>query len=107
MATTLTLTQLKRDDLVALGSLSTGDTAGNVVPNGGFSFVYVDNTIATAGTLTVAFARTVDGQAVTARVITVPASFKGFLRVGAVGDYGANVTVTPSATTINLKAFGL
>lgn len=107
MATTLSPTSLKRDDLVALGTPPAGDPTGNVVPNGGSTFVYVENSIATPGTLGVAFGRTVDGQVVTPRSITVPASFKGFLRIGAVADYGANVTITPSAATILVKPFQL
>lgn len=104
MATTLSVTTISRTALTAVGTPAAGDTAGNVVPNGGSTILYIVNG-ASEGTLTVSFERTVDGQDVEDRVLTVPSNFEGFYRLGSVSDYGANVTVTPSATTVTLKAF--
>jgi hypothetical protein len=106
MATTLNATTLSRTALTALGSPSAGDVTGNVIPNGGSTFLYIANG-SSERTLTIAFGRTVDGQPVTSRVLTVAANFVGFYKIGPVSDYGANVTVTPSNADLTLKVFQL
>jgi hypothetical protein len=104
VATTLSATTLSRTALTALGTPSAGDVTGNVIPNGGSTFLYIANG-STERTLTISFERTVDGQSVTSRVLTVAASFTGFYRIGSIADYGANVTVTPSNADLTLKVF--
>jgi hypothetical protein len=106
MATALTPTSLDRTALVALGAPPAADVTGNTVPNGGSTFLYIENG-STPRTITVAFARGVDGVVPDAREFNIGANFKGFLRIGSVGDYGSTVTVTASHAEVLVKAFQL
>lgn len=107
MATALTPTSLSRTALTTLATPAAGDVTGNTFPNGGSTFLHVKNTGATPRTLSVAFGRTVDGQTVAPRSITVPATSDGLYRVGGVSDYGAVVTVTPSHADVALHVYQL
>lgn len=107
MATALTPVSLSHKTLSALGTPPAADVTGNTVPNGGKTFLYVENSGVTSRTIDVAFGRTVDGQSVTARQFTVAGSFKGFLPIGPVADYGSTVTVTASHAEVLVKAFQL
>lgn len=106
MATALTATTLSHKTLTALGTPAACDVTGNTCPNGGLSFLYVENG-STSRTLTVAFARGVDGTIPAALSFTVGASFKGFLPLGSPADYGSTVTVTGSNAEVLLKLFQL
>lgn len=106
MATTLTVTKLSRTAATALGTPGAGDVTGNLVPNGGTTFLYAECS-STPRTVSVAFERTVDGQAVTARSYSLGANFKGFLGPWPVSDYGQVVSVTPSHAEVLLKAFSV
>lgn len=106
MATTLTPTSLPRNTATAIGTAPAGDVTGNVVPNGGSTILYVECGT-TPRTLAIAFARGVDGVLPQPRSISLAANFKGLIPLGAVGDYGANVTVTPSHVEVLIKAFQL
>lgn len=107
MATALTATSLSTTGLTALGSPAAGDITGNTCPNsGGKSFLYIENG-STSRTLTVAFARTVNGQAITSHSLTVGANFKGFYQLGATSDYGSVVSVTPNNAEVLVKLFQL
>lgn len=104
MATALTPTSLDRTALVALGTPTAADVTGNTFPNGGSTFLYIENG-STSRTLTVNFSRGVDGVVPSPRSFTVAANFKGFLRIGAVADYGSTVTVTGNNAEVLLKVF--
>ena len=107
MATALTPTSLNRAALVEIGTPAAADPTGNTVPNSGVSFLYIENTANAERTITVAFARGVDGVLPQPREFTIDAEFTGFLRLGSPADYGAVVTVTASANDVLLKAFQL
>lgn len=107
MATALTPTVIKHTELTALGTPGAGDTTGNTVPNSGSKTMLWVECGSTPRTLTVNFARTVDGQSITAKVYNLTANFKGFLKMGPVGDYGAIVSVVPSHAEVLVKAFEL
>lgn len=106
MATALTPISLDRTALVALGTPAAVDVTGNTFPNGGNTFLYIENG-STSRTLTVAFARGVDGVIPNPRSFTVAANFKGFLKIGAVGDYGSTITVVGSNAEVLVKVFQL
>lgn len=106
MATALTPTTLSHKALTALGTPAAADVTGNTCPNGGSSFLYVENG-STSRQLTVAFARGVDGALPAPLAFTVAASFKGFLPLGGVSDYGSTVTVTGNNAEVLLKLFQL
>lgn len=104
MATALTPTSLSRTALTALGSPTAADVTGNTFPNGGTTFLYIKNGV-TSRTLTVAFARGIDGTLPSPRSFTVGASFEGFLLIGSVSDYGSTVTVVGSHAEVTVKVF--
>lgn len=107
MATALTPLRLSTTVLTSLGSPSAGDTAGNTLVNsGGKSVLYVKNG-STSRTLGVTITRTVNGQTVTPHAFTVGANFEGFYQLGATGDYGSTITVTPSHAEVTLKLIEL
>lgn len=106
MATALTPVTISRTAATALGTPSAGDVAGNTFPNGGSTVLYLECG-ATPRTITVSFARGVDGVVPDPREISLAANFKGFLRIGSVGDYGSVVTVTPSHAEVLIKVLQL
>lgn len=106
MATALTPTSLSRTALTPLGSPSAGDPTGNTFSNGGSTFLYLANG-STERTLTVSFARGVDGVVPDPRSFTVAANFEGFLKIGSPADYGSVVTVTPSHAELTIKVLQL
>lgn len=106
MATALTPTTLSHKTLTPIGTPAACDVAGNTCPNGGRSFLYVENG-STIRTLTVAFARGVDGVIPAALSFSVAASFKGILPLGPISDYGSTVTVTGANAEVLLKLFQL
>ena len=107
MATALNPVVIKHTELTALGTPAAGDTTGNTVPNSGSKTVLYVECGATPRTLTVNFARTVDGQPITAKVHNLAANFKGFLKLGPVRDYGQIVSVVPSHAEVLVKSFEL
>lgn len=106
MATALTPVTLSRTAVTALGTPPAGDVTGNTFPNGGSTVLYLECG-ATPRTITVSFARGVDGAIPDPREFSLSASFKGFLRIGSVADYGSTVTVTPSHAEVLVKVFQL
>jgi hypothetical protein len=104
VATTLSVTSLRRDALVALGTPPAGDITGNLIPNGGSTFIYVECST-TPRTVTVDFARGVDGVLPPARSFNLTANYKGFLLLGSPQDYGQVTKITPSHAEVLVKAF--
>lgn len=104
MATALTPTSLNRKALVPLGTPAAADVAGNTLPNGGSTFLYLENG-STGRTLQVQFGRGVDGVLPDPLSFNVTANFKGFLMIGSVSDYGSTVTVTGSNAEVLIKVF--
>lgn len=106
MATALTPVALSHKALTALGTPTAADVTGNTFPNGGSTFVYLANG-ATERTVTVAFARGVDGTLPAPRSFTVAANFIGFLKIGAPSDFGTVATITGSNADLTVKVFQL
>ncbi|WP_158727282.1 hypothetical protein [Streptomyces sp. NRRL S-31] len=84
-----------------------GDTLlGHTVPNDGRTGLVVKNTdTAMPHVLTISLTRTVDGQAVVPRTVTVPASASLALGPFNQADYGADVGVTVDSASLTLLAF--
>jgi hypothetical protein len=83
-----------------------GDTVnGHVFANDGRVGLIVHNTDAAAAhNLTINLARTVDGQTVTPRVVSVPASTSKAFGPFDTGDYGANVNVDVNSASLTMVA---
>lgn len=109
-ATALTPTQLTHTTPVTVAAspgATSDNTNGNSFPNGGNTILVMNNTGGASATATIAITTTVDGQAVTGRVHTVPAGTIQWVKLGPVAIYGSTVTVTPSASTLKLAAYAL
>src|SRR5689334_665437 len=78
---------------------------GDTFPNGGHTMLIMNNTAGSSATVTVSFANTVDGQAVTARQYTIPATTVQIVKLGPSTYYGDPVTVTASASTVKFLAY--
>lgn len=110
MATGLTPVSLSPTSLTAIGTAPAGDPTGNTIPNsGGKTVLYIEQGGSTARTVTVALARTVQGQAVASFVFNVAATTgaKYLYALGPAGDFGQTVTVTPSHAEVLVKVFNL
>ena len=95
---------------VAQPAATVGDTAnGHSVVNDGRTWLEVTNAdAANPHTVTVGFARTVDGQAVTAKVWSIPASATARrIRLGNTDDYGPVVGFTVDSAQLSFRAFNL
>ena len=105
--TATTLTHTTATTLPASPGTAADNVNGDTFPNGGNTFLVMNNTAGSSGTVTVSFTATVDNQAVTARQFTVPANTIQMVKLGPVPYYGDPVTVTASASTIKLAAYAL
>jgi archaellum component FlaG (FlaF/FlaG flagellin family) len=83
-----------------------GDTVnGHTLPNDGRVGLIVRNVSAdTAFNLTISLTRTVDGQPVTPRVVTVPANTSKAFGPFAPGDYGSAVALDVDNASLTLLA---
>jgi hypothetical protein len=92
---------------VAPAAETTGDPVNNhSLGNDGATFLLVRNAHATvAQTLTVHFTKTIDGQAVTARTISVPATTSRYIGPFPVADYGTVVGIDVSTSDLKLSAY--
>lgn len=109
-ATPLTATTLTHTTAVTVAASpgATSDpTNGNSFPNGGESILVMNNTAGASATASIAITKTVDGQAVTARQFTVPATTIQYVKLGPVDTYGTTVTVTTSAATLKLAVYAV
>ncbi|AUG87326.1 hypothetical protein HOS59_gp61 [Streptomyces phage Rowa] len=90
-----------------LPNAQVGDTVeGHTLENDGRVGLLVRNTDTLAPhNVTIALTRTVDGQSVTPRVVSVPADRSLALGPFAPGDYGSNVTITVDSVSLTLVAF--
>lgn len=111
-ATALTVTQLshataRNITLADTPGVDADATNGNSVANGGSTLLVCNNTAGSSATVTIDVAQTVDGQAVTDRVFTVPANKVHLIKLGPPTVYGNPTIVTASATTVKLAAYSL
>lgn len=86
-----------------------GDTAnGMTCSNNGQTWLEVSNSAGSPGTVTVAYANTVDGQTIPVKSYSIPAT-TGKRRIGPfpVALFGTNLVITVSATTITIAAYVL
>lgn len=85
----------------------TGDPAnGHTVVNGGRTWLEVTNAdSAGAHTVTVAIPVTVDGQGVTPKAYSIPASATRRFLLGQPEDYGSLTSFTVDSAQLSLKAF--
>jgi hypothetical protein len=108
--TALTPTQLTHTTPVtfpASPGVAGDNVNGNGAPNGGTSMLVMNNTAGASGTVVVAYSTQVDGQAVTARTFTIPATTVQVVKLGPTNLFGNIVSVTPSASTIKLAVYAL
>lgn len=109
-ATPLTVTTLTHTTSVVVdpSAWPAGNaTDGNTVPNGGSTWLGMNNSGASSRTVTVAISQTVDGQAVTARTHTIAAGVVRYVKLGPPAIYGSTTLVTPSHVEMKLAAFAL
>lgn len=88
---------------------TTGDvTNGHTFVNDGQSYITIDNSSGSTGTVTIAIAQLVDGQAPASKTYTVPLSSTGY-HIGPFPPsiYGSTVALTVSAATLTLRAWHL
>lgn len=91
-------------------TLVAGDTTNNhSVVNDGLVYLIVKNTAGAPGTVTIATPGTVDTLAIADKVVTVANGMTNPTHVGPfpTSIYGTDLTVTPSATTMQLAAMRL
>jgi hypothetical protein len=109
-ATARTATQLNHITPVTLPAspgTAADTTNDDSFPNGGTTFLVMNNTAGSSGTVSVTPTTKVDDLAVTARTYTVPANTIQLVKLGPVKDYGNEVIVDASATTIKLAAYSV
>lgn len=82
-------------------------TNGHTMSNDGKSFLLVDNSGVASRTLTVAFSRTVDGQAVASRVYTLASGVDRYIGPFPQSDYGTTLSFTVSHAELLLSAYRL
>lgn len=100
------LTHTTAVSLPATASLgAVGDLAGDTVPNGGSTVLFMNNTGASPYTVTVATTSTVDGLAVADRVFTVPANTVQIVKLGPTSVYGTSTSLTVQNVAVRLLAF--
>jgi hypothetical protein len=80
---------------------------GDTFPNGGSTWLLMNNTGGSTYTVTVAVEDTVDGLAVTGRVHSIPASSMKLVKLGHPSIYGTTTKVTAENVAVKLLAFAL
>lgn len=75
---------------------------GNSVPNGGKTVLRVHNTDTAPHTLTMLYASKPDGQAITGRPFSVPASTTQWIPVGPVGYFGSTAIFTVDSALLKV-----
>lgn len=103
--TSTTLTHTTPVTLPASPGVAADNVNGDSFPNGGHTLLIINNTAGTTATVSVAFANTVDGQAVTARQYTIPATTVQIVKLGPSQYYGDPVVCTASAATVKFLAY--
>lgn len=105
-ATAVPVTEITRSGTTPPTAV-TGDTSnGHSISNDGNMYLSVSNSAGSTGTVTISSPRIIDGQAVSARVVTIPANAAEF-RIGPfpTASYGVTLNFTVSATTLTLRAY--
>lgn len=93
---------------IVRGTEVDGDTVnGHSVVNDGRTVLLARNSGASPYTVTVSFARTVQGQAVTAKTYTVAAGTEQWIKMFPTDDVGSTATFTVNNAAIKLLAFTL
>lgn len=106
VATPVPVTEITRAGITPPAA-TTGDTVnGHSVVNDGYMHLDVSNSAGAPGTLTISYPQTVDGQAITPKAITIPATTNN-VRIGPfpVQVYGTTINFTVSAATVTLRAW--
>ena len=104
-----TLTHKTAVSLPATASLGATAAAsgGDTVPNGGTTFLFMNNTAGSSGTVTITTTSEVDDLPVDDLEFTVPANTVQLVKLGPATIYGTSTRIDCSATTIRLLAFSL
>jgi hypothetical protein len=102
--TALTVTNIVRSVSTAVPAETTADVVnGNTYANDDHAFVTVRNAHATvAKTLTVSFPNTVDGQSISPKVYSIPATLTHDVGPFPVQYYGTSVLINGESTDIKL-----
>ncbi len=105
--TATTLTHITPVTVPASPGLAADVTNGDSYPNGGSSLLVMNNTDTVSRTVSVSISTTVDGQSVTARTFTVPASTVQYVKLGPVANYGSTTVVTANNALVKLAVYAL
>lgn len=81
------------------------DTTGNTAPNGGNLFLELNNSGASAYTVTVGFSNTVDGQAITPLTYTLAAGETRLVGGWPPSYYGSTLTFTANNVAVTYIAY--
>lgn len=108
VATAVPLTTITRTGAARTTPPAADVTNGNSVANDGATWLEVDNADTATHPLTVHFGRSIDGQVVTPRTYTIPASAVAY-KVGpfSAGDYGQVMSVTADSVQLKIAAYRL
>jgi hypothetical protein len=105
--TTTTLSRTTASVLAASPGTAADATNGDAYPNGENTFLIMNNTGGSTYTVTVAYTSTVDGQAVTGRQFSVPATTMHVVKLGRPDLYGSTATITAQNTAVKLAVYSL
>lgn len=111
-ATPLTVNQLDHKTMVNITLADTpgvvaDNVNGNSVANGGKTLLFINNTVASPATVTIAYGTQYDGQTVPAISLTIPASKQEMIPLGVPAQFGQATIVTASANTVKLAAYSM
>lgn len=106
----ITLSRTAATTVVASPGTAADTANGDAYPNSDNSFLIMNNTGGSTYTVTIAYngtAGTVDGQAVTGRQFSVPATTIQWVKLGRTDLYGTTATITASNTAVKLAVYAL
>jgi hypothetical protein len=103
----ITLSRTAATTVVASPGTAADATNGDAYPNSDDSFLVMNNTGGSTYTVTIAYVNTVDGQAVTGRQFSVPATTMQWVKLGRTDLYGTTATITASNTAVKLAVYAL
>jgi hypothetical protein len=105
--TTTTLSRTSATVLTASPGTAADATNGDAYPNGENTFAIFNNTGGSTYTVSVAYNVTTDGQAVTARSFSVPATTMHVVKLGRPDLYGSTVILTAQNTAVKIAVYSL
>ena len=104
---TITLSRTTPNTVVASPGTAADTTNGDAYPNGDNTWLVMNNTGGSTYTVSIAYAVTTDGQAVTARSFSVPATTIQWVKLGRTDLYGTTAVITASNVAVKLGVYSL